>query len=224
VTVTRRVLAQLACALCLGTALFASWAGAATQGISHGSTRFDIDAQPLAGALRAYSETTGIAVLFDDAVVAGKGSPGLHGDADPRDALRILLVGSGLTAHFTSMNAFTVNAIPATAPEGDGTAPSAQAVAENDAVELQRAIEKVLCVRADTRPGTFRLAMQVWVDGTGHIADAVALAPSGDDERDSHVVAAVRTAQVASRLAAGSPFTVLLAPSSRPACGGRAPA
>jgi hypothetical protein len=218
--VTRCAFALLACALCFGTALAAPRGGDATQGMTHGTTRFDIDAQPLAGALRAFSETTGIAVLFDDAVVSGRSSPGLHGEAGPRDALRILLVGTDLSAHFTSMNAFTVNAMPAAAGEEAGTPPAAApALAENDATELQQALEKVLCLRRDTRPGTFRLALQIWIDGNGTVADVVALAPSDDGARDARVLGAVRQARVPARLSAGSPFTVLLAPSRRDACG-----
>ncbi|UPG92959.1 STN domain-containing protein [Luteibacter aegosomatissinici] len=217
---TRCVLALLACVLCFGTVQAAPWGGDTTPGITHGPTRFDIDAQPLAGALRAFSETTGIAVLFDDALVAGRDSPGLHGDASPRDGLRILLVGTGLNAHFSSMNAFTVNATPADATELVGAPPPATPeLAENDAAELQRAVEQVLCVRRDTRPGSFRLALQIWIDASGHVADVVALAPSDDGERDARVVGAIRRARVPARLAAASPFTVLLAPSRIDACG-----
>ncbi|HEY4093032.1 MAG TPA: STN domain-containing protein [Luteibacter sp.] len=217
---TRCALALLACALCFGTAQAMPRAGDATPGITHGTTRFDIDAQPLAGALRAFSERTGIAVLFDDAVVSGRDSPGLHGEAAPRDALRILLVGTDLSAHFSSMNAFTVNATPAEAGEAAGVAPPVPVdLADDDAAELQRAVEKVLCVRRDTRPGTFRLALQIWIDASGHVADVVALAPSDDDQRDARVVTALRSARVPARLAVASPFTVLLAPSRRDACG-----
>lgn len=218
---TRGVLALLACVLCFGTAQAAPRGGDAPPGTTHGPTRFDIDAQPLAGALRAFSETTGVAVLVDDALVAGRDSPGLHGEAPPRDGLRILLVGTGLSAHFSSMNAFTVNTTPADASEAASvtSSPAPAALADADAVDLQRAVEKVLCVRRDTRPGTFRLAMQIWIDANGGVADVLALAPSGDDARDARVVAAVRRARVPPRLAAGSPFTVLLAPSQHDACG-----
>lgn len=217
---TRCVLALLACVLCFSTAQAAPWGGEAPPGITHGPTRFDIDAQPLAGALRAFSETSGIAVLFDDALVAGRDSPGLHGEANPRDGLRILLVGTGLTAHFSSMNAFTVNATPADTAESEAALPpQAPELAESDAAELQRAVEQVLCVRRDTRPGTFRLALQIWIDASGHVADVVALAPSDDDQRDARVLGAIRRARMPAHLAAASPFTVLLAPSRADACG-----
>ncbi|UPG88441.1 STN domain-containing protein [Luteibacter aegosomaticola] len=222
---TRCALALLACALCLGTAAYGSprEGDDATPGISHGTTRFDIDAQPLAGALRAYSENTGIAVLFDDGLVAGHDSPGLHGEAAPRDALRILLVGTGLSAHFTSMNAFTVNANPSEPGEGAvAPSPVPEALLAADAAELQQAVEKVLCTQRDTRPGSFRLALQIWIDANGAVAEVAALAPSDDAQRDGRVLAAIRRARVPARLAASSPFTVLLAPSRRDACGATA--
>ena len=223
-TVTRCVFALVACSILFASPHLAAQVrtpAEASQGSeeTHAPTRFDIDAQPLATALRGYSEATGIAVLFDDSLVAGRSSPGIHGMVDPRDALRVLLVGTGLSAHFASMNAFTVTADPAT--EADTPKVSAADVHdgapspdERGAAMIQAAIEAALCAHAATRPGSFRLAMQVWIDAAGAITEASALAPSDDPHRDARVVAALRGVRLPPSTSRFSPVTVLLTPSA----------
>jgi secretin/TonB-like protein len=223
-TVTRCVFALVAWSILLASPQLAaqvSTSAEASQGSeeTHAPTRFDIDAQPLATALRGYSEATGIAVLFDDALVAGRSSPGIHGVVDPRDALRVLLVGTGLNAHFSSMNAFTVTADPATeaeaqrlpVPDVNSEAPSLD---ERGATLIQAAIEAALCAHTATRPGSFRLAMQLWIDEAGAITQVSPLAPSDDPRRDARVVATLRGVRLSPSMSRFSPVTVLLTPSA----------
>jgi hypothetical protein len=223
-TVTRCVFALVACTILLASPHLAAQGrtpAEASQGSAetHAPARFDIDAQPLATALGGYSEATGIAVLFDDSLVAERSSPGIHGVADPRDALRILLVGTGLSAHFTSMNAFTVTADATTAAEAalppvtDGHDATA-ALDVREAAAIQAAIEAALCAHATTRPGSFRLAMQVWIDAAGAITEVSALAPTDDPARDARVVAALRGLRLPPSTSRFSPVTVLLTPSA----------
>lgn len=188
---------------------------------THAPARFDIDEQPLATALRAFSEQGGVAVLFDDALVADRRSPGVHGVVSPRDALRILLVGTGLHARFSSVNAFTVTA-DETLPAGVEAGASAPVAADRaalddvDATLIQDAVERALCAHAATRPGEFRLAMQLWIDVSGAIAEVTALAPSANPGRDAQVLATVRSVKLPPRLARFSPVTLLLTPSRLP--------
>jgi hypothetical protein len=232
-TVTRCVFALVACTILLVPPQIAAQVRApaeASQGSeeTHAPTRFDIDAQPLATALRGYSEATGIAVLFDDSLVAGRSSPGIHGTVGPRDALRVLLVGTGLNARFASMNAFTVTAGPATDVDAPMASPAAAhdeapPLDEHGAAVIQAAIEAALCAHAATRPGSFRLAMQVWIDAAGAITGASALAPSDDPQRDARVTAALRGVHLPASTSRFSPVTVLLMPSTPGAyrCAGR---
>jgi hypothetical protein len=224
-TVARSVLALVACMVLLASPLGVAQTRTTTgqpQGSeeTHAPTRFDIDAQPLATALRAFSEAAGVAVLFDDALVAGRQSPGVHGDVAPRDALRILLVGTGLNARFSSMNAFTVTSSNESLPD-DAVAPMEPApVADGLALDaraaavVQGAIERALCAHDSTRPGSFRLAMQLWIDSAGSVADVAALAPSDDASRDDRVLAALRSVRVPAVLHRFSPVTILLTPSA----------
>ncbi|MDQ0008531.1 hypothetical protein J2T07_000690 [Luteibacter jiangsuensis] len=221
---TRSVLALVACMALLASPWLAAQVRTSTgqpQGSegTHVPTRFDIDAQALATALRAFSETTGIAVLFDDGLVAGERSQGLHGVAAPRDALRTLLVGTGLVAHFSSMNAFTVTA-SSQDPADDGVAPRHEAVPTGDRLDersarvVQAAVERALCAHEDTRPGGFRLAMQLWIGNDGGVTDVAALATSGDQERDDRVLATLRSLRLPADVHRSSPVTVLLTPSA----------
>lgn len=222
-TVARSVFALVACMVLLappGSVAQEQSSAGQPQGSegTHAPARFDIDAQTLATALRAFSEASGTAVLFDDGLVADRQTQGIHGEASPRDALRILLLGTGLEARFSSMNAFTVT-LPDTAAAEPPRAPKPTEADEptldnGSAGVLQSAIERALCSRAATRPGAFRLAMQLWIDPAGSVANAVALAPSDDPARDDKVLSAVRTVRVPSTLHRFSPVTVLLTPTA----------
>lgn len=220
----RSVIALVACLFLTAAHPCVAQEGATTkpQGSdeTHAPTRFDIDAQPLAKALRAFSEATGIAVLFDDDLVASLSTQGVHGMVEPRDALRILLLDTALEAHFASMNAFTVTARSTSREERESVPPPAPVDAsrpvldDRRAATLQHAIERALCADVLTRPGTYRLAMQVWMDDGGSVRRVSPLGSSGDDMRDRRVVQALDGLHVPSMTSRFSPVTVLLTPSS----------
>ncbi len=58
---------------------------------------FDIPAQDLGGALRAFARVSGVQVIFDGKAVRGKRSEALRSRAGAEEALRELLRGTGLT-------------------------------------------------------------------------------------------------------------------------------
>lgn len=218
--VARSVIALVACMVLLASPECMARVQA-SEGQPQGSEgayaprRFDIEAQALATALRAFSEASGTAVLFDDALVAERQTQGFRGEASPRDALRSLLVGTGLEARFSSMNAFTVTlqTLPAAGTEpAPEVQPRAALPDTREAGILQAAIERALCARAATRPGSFRLAMQLWIDAAGGVAKAAALAPSENPARDDEVLSAVRGVRVPGDFHRFSPVTILLAP------------
>ncbi|MCG8595081.1 MAG: TonB-dependent receptor [Kiloniellales bacterium] len=69
---------------------------------------FAIPAQPLSSALLAFAEQTGLEVLFDARIAAGKTAPAVRGDYTAEQALRRLLAGSGLRYRYTGANAVTL--------------------------------------------------------------------------------------------------------------------
>lgn len=151
---------------------------------------FDIAPQSLLTALRAYTDVTGQAVLVDDTLAAGRQSPGVQGVFDTTEALRALLAGTGLVASYSSDQAFTLKL--ATPNEDDdeirqervegAVSGGDEAVIERYAGTIQRPIEAALCRSDDTRPGTYRLAMQIWIAPSGRVEKTRLLTP-GDDHR-----------------------------------------
>lgn len=88
---------QTVCAQQPGTA------ASAQQGIA-----FHIPAQPLAHALNRFSQQSRYQVLFDQQVVAGYTAPAVQGSYLPRQALNLLLAGTGLQVNDSVPGAFTV--------------------------------------------------------------------------------------------------------------------
>jgi iron complex outermembrane receptor protein len=70
--------------------------------------KIEIPASSLDVALKAYSAQTGTALLFSQAVIADKSSPGLSGTYPPREALSLLLAGTDLEAVRGEGNAYLV--------------------------------------------------------------------------------------------------------------------
>jgi TonB family protein len=182
---------------------------------------FDIPAQPLVTALRAYSEATGIAVLVDDGLTADRSSAGIQGRYTPAEALHQLLAGTGLSARYASNDAFTLALSDTAAPVSDhATSPvadeeRASAVADTYANVLQVRIEQALCRSARTRPGRFRLAMQLWIRPTGAVERTRLLDTAGAADLDSEIVEAMNALRFDPPPAAmPQPVTILLLPRS----------
>ncbi len=76
-------------ALCLSLAMPLHAAMAQTA-------RFDIAAQPLAGALDQFAQQAGLQLALNPALLQGRQAPALQGSRDVRQALDALLQGSGL--------------------------------------------------------------------------------------------------------------------------------
>lgn len=72
------------------------------------SKTYSIPSQDLGAALRAFAVTSGKDVVFDPMVVKGKTTHGLQGQLGVEDALRRLLVGSGLGFERTATGGFVV--------------------------------------------------------------------------------------------------------------------
>src|SRR5690554_2918525 len=73
---------------------------------------FDIDPQPLAAALKAFSLASGREILFSSDIIRSKRTSGIEGSYEPGDALQKLLQGTGLRYTVTSSNTFLVQAAP----------------------------------------------------------------------------------------------------------------
>lgn len=82
------LLAALLAAAALGSALNASADPVSVK----------LPAQPLGESLKQFAQSTGISVIFDSELVAGKNAPAINDYLEPEDAFRRLLMGTDLQA------------------------------------------------------------------------------------------------------------------------------
>ncbi len=233
------VVADAACR-CLRGAGWLLWlAGLLAAGATHAADgaalaapplRFDIPAQPLPQALQQYGEITGVAVLSDAGLLGGLRSAAIAGRYHQREALQLMLVGTGLAPRYVDAAAVTLVAADAADASPAPTAPAAGLPAGSDrqrqraAIILQQSLERALCGTRLTRPGSYRAALAVWPEA-GRIARAELLSSSGDARRDAAIVQRVQGLPLAGLPdAVESPATLLLLPrsaGSTPPCRGR---
>lgn len=181
--------------------------------------RFDIGPQSLSSAVKAFSDVTGEALLVDERLLVGRVSPGVRGVFTAEDALKRLLAGSGLRERYASDRAFTLEPQESRRREGSSAAadtPSAEAadpLVESYAASLQGTLENALCRVAGAQPGSYRLALQLWIDGTGDVAKVRLLGSTGQQQRDASIRAALGELQFDPPPAGiEQPLTLLLLP------------
>ena len=90
----RRIVASCACALALLTCMLWGASARAADRTYH----FDIPAEALSQALRAFGQTAGEQIIFTEDLVSGLTFSGLRGDFSAEVALQRLLQGTGLMA------------------------------------------------------------------------------------------------------------------------------
>jgi Secretin and TonB N terminus short domain/TonB C terminal len=154
-------------------------AGAAAGG-EDDPAAFDIPAQPLMAALDAYSAATGLQVVYDGALVAGRQSNAVRGRMAPDAALRSLLNGTGLVVLYAAPDVFSL--LPERAME------PARARRIGDYMPylaaVQGSIEAAFCSRPLTAPGAYRIEFSFRIDPAGRVSRAQLLGSTGERARD----------------------------------------
>ncbi|CAB3844274.1 hypothetical protein LMG26846_01641 [Achromobacter insuavis] len=174
-----------ACWFALGLAVLPPAALAQQRTADTALIPFDIAAQPLDAALAAYTQATGMAVLVTSRLTAGRQGSAVRGRLAPREALRLLLAGTGLQARYSSASAFTLveAAASAPAPHAPATAPSPAAVTRYAGV-LQNTVTRALCQWTGAQFGRYRASLQLWIGRNGVVRQARVLSGTGDARRD----------------------------------------
>lgn len=181
--------------------------------------QFDIPAQTLGDALDAYSVAAGLSVLIvSDA--ASQPVPALRGRLTRKQALAALLAGSGLAPYFVDNRSIVVRPAPGA---GQAPVPQARLIALGDipgvhdgadhrgyVAQVQDTVRAALCSTAATRPGGYRLGMQLWVDARGRIARLNLLGTTGAPARDGAIGQALQGLAVGAEPAADMPQPVLM--------------
>lgn len=168
---------------------------------------FDIPAQPLDTALAAFFRVSGVQLLYDAAITAGRRSAPVKGAFTPREALERLVAPSGIVVRYTHGDAaiLTLPGFGAEAP----LVPLGRVVVRERALPpptplgrliYYRALEKQLTARLADDPRTARLAFETTVEmqinGAGRISEMRLARDSGSDKVDQALVAVLMGAQV----------------------------
>jgi hypothetical protein len=190
------------------------------------SIRFELPSQPLANALLAYGSMTSMLVGVKGSLLDGYMSAALHGDYSPREALQLLLAGTGLEAIFPNVDEAIIVPLP---PGQQAGPPAAASSATDDAAidgtqdgsdyrayasMIQMRLTEALCKSPLTRPGSYRLVTQLRIDGTGSVVASRLVSSTGLPARDAAIERAVRTLMFDAPPPAGltQPVTILVRP------------
>jgi hypothetical protein len=179
----------------------------ASRGHPAGRLAFDIPAQPLAGALRAFGRITQMQILYDSRLRADRRSAALQGVFTPEDALQTLLTGTGLMANYTAAKDVVLTLVGQPAARQDAMPGEAmlslqtlhvqappQAPAREDlqaerwyATAVQAEILHALQQDPDIRGGNYRVLARIWIDPGGVIHRLALARSTGDAVRDAAI-------------------------------------
>jgi hypothetical protein len=214
-------------------ALAIVWVGAAAAeerraAASATPVAFHIPAQPLANALQAYGEQTGVQVLYESRSAAGLRSAAVEGTFTPEEALNVLLKGTELKVRYARPDAITLalpyseKDLPPEGPpikadlslgtlhvraSGDDDDGGLHDYSESVQADVQKALEK----NAKTRTGSYRAVLDLWIDRSRTIERTRLHQSTGDPDRDAAVVAAVRGVVISRSAPANIPLPVRVA-------------
>jgi hypothetical protein len=176
--------------------------------MASGPISFDIPSQPLAMALRAYSGAARVAVLVDGELTAGRHSAPVSGTLSREVALRSLLLGTGLTVRYATPAAFTLVSMAALDSRSNSRDYRVYFLA------VQTALTQLLCQNEQTRPGHYRMALQLWIDQSGSVARSEFLSLTGIRERDTIIADSLKKMAIEMSQPAGlpQPVTVVVFP------------
>ncbi|RQS65134.1 secretin and TonB N terminus short domain protein [Burkholderia sp. Bp8963] len=203
-----------------------------------GPVDFDIPVLPLAAALKLFSQRSNLSVMAQSSLLDQHTSTAVHGVYTPRDALQRLLGNTGLEARFPSSSAAAIVPSPAVPSPSSGAitadSPLSFEIAESaiDGIHrggadygpyvasMQAALIGALCRSPRTRPGAYRLAVQLRIGPAGDVSAFRTAGSTGDATRDAAIGRAIRSLALdAPPPGMPQPVTILL----RPAQGGVVP-
>lgn len=171
---------------------------------------FHIPSERLIDALQAYSEQSGVQVMFETASAAGFKSAPVEGEFTPEAALRTLLADTDLRIRYSRSSAVTLAPAYAQDPDlppdhpldsSDLDLGTLRVTGAPDAVDRNRLGEYVGAVQSDVQKALkqrlsgradYRFAVRLWVTPSRTIERAELEGSSGDHDRDSTIVETLR--------------------------------
>jgi hypothetical protein len=174
---------------------------------------YNIPAQDLKAALNAFAATSGLQVLYETSLVAGRVSGAVMGHHPPKAALDKLLSGTGLVGRRTDFDAVTVSLRPQE---------RAELLSDQQRMFLgyvQAGIIAELCNGVETRSRDYRIAVQLWLTDYGTVRRAKLLSSTGSFRRDDAIAQALQRLSIGAVPPPGmrQPVTMALLP-HQPGC------
>lgn len=167
---------------------------------------FHIPAQPLASALQAFGQQTGVQVLYESNSALGLESAAVEGQLPPDAALTQLLRGTDLQVRYVRPDVITL-ALPSFEKDSPPSSPLATAdlslgtlrvrnAGEGDDLArlrdynevVQTDIQSALRKNSRTRSGSYRAVLDLWVDPSRTIRRTELSQSTGDTARDAAVM------------------------------------
>ena len=183
---------------------------------------FDIPAQALDQALNALRSAARVDIFYETALTAGRRSREVKGNFTPGSALQTLLGGTGLLVNRTDVDAFAI--LPGRAEPDRAQAPASHPDGRFVSA-LQNGVLDLLCRNSQTRPGRYKVALELWIAPTGVIQHSALMASTGDVALDTALLQALRGGSINATPPAkvAQPFILAVAPrtpSETGDCGG----
>jgi hypothetical protein len=199
-----------------------------------GVFHFELAAQRLTDAIKTYGQMTSFLVMADTNLLNEHTSAPVNGDYSPQEALQRMLAGTGLDAQFTDSSSVVIVPLPLAQqrvmiPSSSRTISSAMIDGANGdadyAALVQSRLTDALCQSSQTRPGNYRLIVQIRFDASGAVIASKLVGSTGSVARDAAIAQVVRTLSLdaAPPTTLAQPVTVLLRPQDNSVASGCAP-
>jgi hypothetical protein len=169
---------------------------------------FNIPAQALETALEAYGGISGRDVLYHSNLAIGRRSNAVLGRLPPDTALTILLEGTGLSARYETSGSYVLQATPSAADP-----PLPPHVGQYYA-RIQAALRTALCIDNQVRPGTYRVAVRLWIDSAGSVLRHERLSSAGEPSLNDGIDRKLRNLHIGASppTSLAQPLTIVILP------------
>lgn len=169
---------------------------------------FNVPAQALETALEAYGGISGRDVLYHSNLAIGRRSNAVVGHLPPDTALAILLEGTGLSARYETSGSYVLQATPSAADP-----PLPPHVGQYYA-RIQTALRTALCIDNQVRPGTYRVAVRLWIDSAGSVLRHERLSSAGEPSLDDGLDRMLRNLRIGAPppTSLAQPTTIVILP------------
>lgn len=198
-----------ACLLAVASMAAIIDSAAAQTKLTNEQVELDIPAQPLGAAISRYGNATGRDVLYDANLASGRFSGEVRGTFAPDDALRKLLIGTGLKAERVNGNTFVLQLVSAS-PQ---TTPSSPEHRRYYGL-LQAGITDALCEAQGAHPGHYRFIAKLWITPEGAVIRSRRIGSTGTPQRDHDIDAALQRVHLSKAPPPGlqQPVIILIVP------------